>query len=176
MQTTHSHFTFYQWRYVKHINNMAFQEGSKRGAHDPDLANLILGIFGCLRSHFEVQYWIIFYILTKIIAFVSSNITLIWPRPDKTFLQIVTDMNKINFAISSNFSKHRPSGPMLSISQNVRPSVCVSVTCVSSRHSRKCVTLLKLMTEIIFSSKLLEHPFSDYLFLKNFKLTSYLNR
>ena len=30
----------------------------------------------------------------------------------------------------SRFSKHPPSGPMLSISQNVRPSVCTSV-CVS---------------------------------------------
>ena len=38
-------------------------------------------------------------------------------------------------------------------------------TCVSSRHSRKCVTLLKLMTELIFFSKLLEHLFSD-IFLK----------
>ena len=55
-------------------------------------------------------------------------------------------------------------------------SLCLPYTCVSSRHSRKCVTLLKLMTEMIFFSKLLEHPFSDHLFLKNFKLTLYLNR
>ena len=37
-------------------------------------------------------------------------------------------------------------------------------TCVSSRHSRKCVTLLKFMTELIFFSKLLEHLFSDHFF------------
>ena len=30
----------------------------------------------------------------------------------------------------AGFSKHRPSGPMLSISRNVRPSVCLSV-CLS---------------------------------------------
>ena len=33
------------------------------------------------------------------------------------------------------FSKHRPSGPMLSISQNVRPCVCLSV-CVSVHFLR----------------------------------------
>ena len=37
-------------------------------------------------------------------------------------------------------------------------------TCVSSRHSRKYVTLLKLMTELIFFSKLLENLFSDHFF------------
>ena len=30
-------------------------------------------------------------------------------------------------ALETVFSKHRPSGPMLSISRNVRPCVCVSV-------------------------------------------------
>ena len=37
-------------------------------------------------------------------------------------------------------------------------------TCVSSRHSQKCVTLLKLMMELIFFSKLLAHLFSDHFF------------
>ena len=32
-----------------------------------------------------------------------------------------------NWLFNKTFSKHRPSGPMLSISQNVRLSVCVSV-------------------------------------------------
>ena len=69
----------------------------------------------------------------------------------------------------------KPKIRCISISDEVnRGRFCY--TCVSSRHSRKCVTLLRLMTEIIFFSKLLEHPFSDHIFLKNFKLTSYLNR
>ena len=42
-----------------------------------------------------------------------------------------------------------------------RPDVA---TCVSSRHSRKYVTLLKLMTELIFFSKLLENLISDSFF------------
>ena len=37
-------------------------------------------------------------------------------------------------------------------------------TCVSSRHSRKCITLLKLMTELIFFSNFLENLFSDIFF------------
>ena len=41
---------------------------------------------------------------------------------------------------------------------------CSGVTCVSGRHSRKYVTLLKLMTELIFFSKLLEHLFLDHFF------------
>ena len=39
-------------------------------------------------------------------------------------------------------------------------------TCVSSRHSQKCVTLLKLMTELIFFSKVLAHLFLDRFFVE----------
>ena len=38
-------------------------------------------------------------------------------------------------------------------------------TCVSSRHSQKCVTLLKLMKELTFFFKLLEHLFSNQFLL-----------
>ena len=38
----------------------------------------------------------------------------------------------------------------------------VLFTCVSSRHSQKCVTFLKLMTELTFKKKDLEHLFSDF--------------
>ena len=44
------------------------------------------------------------------------------------------------------------------------PGYCIPAvqdTCVSSRHSRKCVTLLKLMTELTFFLKALEHLFFD---------------
>ena len=37
-------------------------------------------------------------------------------------------------------------------------------TCVSSRHSRKCVTLLKLMMELRLFFKLLEHLSLDHFF------------
>ena len=40
----------------------------------------------------------------------------------------------------------------------------IHLTCVSSRHSQKCVTLLKLMTKLIFFSKLLENLFLDHFF------------
>ena len=43
-------------------------------------------------------------------------------------------------------------------------------TCVSSRHSRKCVTLLKLRTELKTIFFFLGPIFSDNIFLKNFKL------
>ena len=36
-------------------------------------------------------------------------------------------MNELSSNIFNAFSKHRPSGPMLSISRNVRPSVCLFV-------------------------------------------------
>ena len=42
-------------------------------------------------------------------------------------IRIGREMLRLPYA---GFSKHRPSGPMLSISRNVRPSVCVSV-CLS---------------------------------------------
>ena len=43
-------------------------------------------------------------------------------------------------------------------------SALIYCTCVSSRHSRNCVTLLKLMTELTFKKKVLEHLFSDIFF------------
>ena len=39
--------------------------------------------------------------------------------------------------------------------------VLLYYTCVSSRHIRKCVTLLKLMTELKCQKKILEHLFLD---------------
>ena len=48
--------------------------------------------------------WILVTILTKIIAHISSNINLREPRPDTTFLQIVTNEKKMKWFVSSNFS------------------------------------------------------------------------
>ena len=53
-------------------------------------------------------------------------------------------------------------------------------TCVSSRHSRQCITLLKLMMELmfffLFFFYFLKTNFRTFFFLKNLKLTSHLNR
>ena len=45
----------------------------------------------------------------------------------------------------------------------------VHITCVSSMHSRKSITLLKLMTELMYFLKFLENLFLDTFFLKEFK-------
>ena len=86
-------------------------------------------------------------------------------RKSVIFLKLMTDFS---FYFSSYLLNEESMIALMSI-----PS---QFTCVSSRHSRKYVTLLKLMTELIFFSKLLERLFFYHIFLKNFKLTSYLNR
>ena len=49
---------------------------------------------------------------------------------------------------------------------SVSAAIHYEVTCVSSRHSRKCVTLLNLMTELIFFFLVLEHQFLKKLILR----------
>ena len=75
---------------------------------------------------------------------------------------------------TSQFYRHHPYW-LFGISTFLAPKE-KDGTCVSSRHSQKCVTLLKLMTELIFFFFFSWTPIFWPFFLKNFKLTSYLNR
>ena len=96
--------------YLFHSIYILSDKTSKANKGSPDPSSL--GLFGI--SGFKCLFQNIFYVMEGLLS--------TGPTP-----------SSFRFGSSEIFSKHRPSGPMLSISQNVRLSVCLSVrVCVCS--------------------------------------------
>ena len=84
----------------------------------PDYADTST-IYPCpLTLHCSSALFYCYYIIVKFLLYQNSMYS-------NLGIKGVVYISKLKYLFK--FSKHRPSGPMLSISRNVRPSVCVSV-------------------------------------------------